>query len=503
MSPVSPFFPRSFSPPPPYSKPPTPKSSVFALTRPRRPVFCTVFTVLFGILIYLNIAAYRSSGLSLDSLYPSNFQHLHDTTENTREMPAARIQKKPRIERLKVLRGEPTMRFRDNLRDDLNYVHSWISAGWTNDLMTYANVIYIGLISERVPIVHYFNWDVPGTPTDVRTLPFSEVFDLDRLSNEIQLPVVEWDEVKDPSSQEIEELGCWNVWEAVQYRDHNPRWPFNNTWAKQGLDISWTTAPSSVKIIPNFEHDQWARIWDLAALTFNYGRSQSLSQPKESNINHHTAPPDEQLACFDFVYFAAAVHSEEFWYALSPVWRDVGRHIHWQPALQDLGNEYMRRMFNVPPGGAIPPFISIHARRGDFFDYCDQAGLPRESCYPTMDEYRFAIDRLRSAIEDKLGVSPSHVIMLSDERDPAWWAEIRAQGWYVPDHEGAGTLEKYGWWYPVLLDAVIQSSGVGLLGTPGSTFSLVAGRRVMDWQGGVYHEIAWANRESKLGVPVP
>ena len=103
--------------------------------------------------------------------------------------------------------------------------------------MTYANVIYIGLISERVPIVHYFNWDVPGTPTDVRTLPFSEVFDLDRLSNEIQMPVVEWDEVKDPRSTEMEELGCWNVWEAVQYRDHNPRWPFNNTWAKQGLGM--------------------------------------------------------------------------------------------------------------------------------------------------------------------------------------------------------------------------------------------------------------------------
>lgn len=91
-----------------------------------------------------------------------------------------------------------------------------------------------------MPIVHSFNWDVPGTPTDVRTLPFSEVFDLDRLSNDIQLPVVEWDEIKNASSTEVEELGCWNVWEAVQYRDRNPRWPFNNTWAKQGLGMDAT-----------------------------------------------------------------------------------------------------------------------------------------------------------------------------------------------------------------------------------------------------------------------
>lgn len=110
MSPVSPFFPRPFSPSPPPSyaaRPPTPKgkSSVLALTRTRRPVFCSVFAILFGILIYLNIAFYRSSGFSI---HLAQAQHLDDTTE----MPAARISKKPRIERLKVLRGEATEKFR-------------------------------------------------------------------------------------------------------------------------------------------------------------------------------------------------------------------------------------------------------------------------------------------------------------------------------------------------------------------------------------------------------
>lgn len=98
--------------------------------------------------------------------------------------------------------------------------------------MTYANLIYLGLITGRVPIVHLFNnAHTPDTPS----IPFHSVFDLDRLSNELQLPVIEWDEVKNSTSTEVEELGCWNVWEAVQYREHHPRDAWGQTWQKQGL----------------------------------------------------------------------------------------------------------------------------------------------------------------------------------------------------------------------------------------------------------------------------
>jgi hypothetical protein len=45
--------------------------------------------------------------------------------------------------------------------------------------------------------------------------------------------------------------------------------------------------------------------------------------------------------------------------------------------------------------------------------------------------------------------------------------------------------------YPLLIDAVIQSSGVGVIGTTGSTMSILAGRRVEDWQNGVYKEVKW------------
>jgi hypothetical protein len=45
--------------------------------------------------------------------------------------------------------------------------------------------------------------------------------------------------------------------------------------------------------------------------------------------------------------------------------------------------------------------------------------------------------------------------------------------------------------YPVLIDAVIQSSGIGIIGMDQSTMSLLAGRRVRDWHNGVYKSVKW------------
>lgn len=87
--------------------------------------------------------------------------------------------------------------------------------------MTYINLIYLGLITDRVPIIAMF------TPSHIGggepTIAFGEVFDVPRFINESGIEIVEWDEVKDPESNELEDLGCWDIWEAVQYNEHAPR----------------------------------------------------------------------------------------------------------------------------------------------------------------------------------------------------------------------------------------------------------------------------------------
>ncbi|KAF5371021.1 hypothetical protein D9615_010039 [Tricholomella constricta] len=52
--------------------------------------------------------------------------------------------------------GPPIARFRDNLRPDRKYIASCISAGWTNDVMTYINLIYLALITDRIPVIPMF-----------------------------------------------------------------------------------------------------------------------------------------------------------------------------------------------------------------------------------------------------------------------------------------------------------------------------------------------------------
>jgi len=48
--------------------------------------------------------------------------------------------------------------------------------------------------------------------------------------------------------------------------------------------------------------------------------------------------------------------------------------------------------------------------------------------------------------------------------------------------------------HPVLIDAVIQSGGVGFLGTDRSTMSTLARRRVQSWHNGVVRTVKWGGK---------
>ena len=121
----------------------------------------------------------------------------------------------------------------------------------------------------------------------------------------------------------------------------------------------------------------------------------------------------------------------------------------------------MRRIFKVPDNNPIPPvsenylscvivlinvqYIAIHARRGDdFIQFCND--VPKEDCFPSIPAYRRRIAEVQEETRERLGIVPQHVIMLSDEQDPAWWGKVRAEGWYTPDHVADDTVNKYGRW---------------------------------------------------------
>jgi hypothetical protein len=43
-------------------------------------------------------------------------------------------------------------------------------------------------------------------------LRFGEIFDLPRLSSTLGVPILEWDDVKNLTSDIYDEIGCWSVW---------------------------------------------------------------------------------------------------------------------------------------------------------------------------------------------------------------------------------------------------------------------------------------------------
>ncbi|KAI0346571.1 hypothetical protein BDW22DRAFT_772681 [Trametopsis cervina] len=387
--------------------------------------------------------------------------------------------------------GAPTQSFRDNLRSDVQYITSWLSAGWNNDVMTYMNLIYLGIITDRVPIVAMF---VPmHIGTDAPPILFGDIFDVPRFTRESNIPLLEWYEVKDAASETWDDIGCWDVWEAVQYGDHFAK--YSSLPERLRLDISYTKAPEWIKMIPGYEHDKGASFWSLARLAFPEDRNQNLGNIHSSPLHHTRLDPDEHLLCYDYLYYVGAQVTSEYDFTYSPAWRSVGTFLHFTKSVEDVTRAYVNRALGLPQSAELPAYITIHVRHGDFKDWCWDAEK-FEDCFAPLS----VIARRVSEVQDELleqrsiHVPSSRVIMTSDETNPTWWADVAARGWVRMDHDAMQTEERYGRWYPVILDAAIQASGVGFVGTDRSTFSILSRRRVLDWNNGVARTVKWGKK---------
>ncbi|KAF9901895.1 hypothetical protein EC991_005572 [Linnemannia zychae] len=126
-------------------------------------------------------------------------------------------------------------------------------------------------------------------------------------------------------------------------------------------------------------------------------------------------------------------------------------------------------------------FISIHARRADFIDYCQQQ-YPHalSSCLPTTQE-------LASSLNDLLVSDPSlrglPVYVSTNEDRSEELAEFRAMGWQVLEDSFLGASERLGVFGPMMMDQVFMSQAQALVGVRTSTFSRVGAYRQEDWYG--------------------
>ena len=82
----------------------------------------------------------------------------------------------------------------------------------------------------------------------------------------------------------------------------------HHTWL---ADISYTRAPSYVKLQPGVPWDQHSSFWSLLKFLFPAGRAEALRNPpadltRPSEMAKVSQLPDEQMICFDYLYYTCA-----------------------------------------------------------------------------------------------------------------------------------------------------------------------------------------------------
>ena len=93
-------------------------------------------------------------------------------------------------------------------------------------------------------------------------------------------------------------------------------------------------------------------------------------------------------------------------------------------------------------------------RRGDFGGWCN--GNPLEECFASIPVIARRVREVQEELSLKYpDMNVDHVIMTSDERDEAWWGQVKAQGWYRLDH--SNTSAQYGRWFVLLFSLFIPN----------------------------------------------
>ncbi|KAG8855517.1 hypothetical protein FRB96_007021 [Tulasnella sp. 330] len=405
------------------------------------------------------------------------------------------------LDPMSYVHGASTESFRENLIPGERYITSWSYAGWTNDFIAYSNLLYLSTISSRIAILPPFPPSLSHIGKGGKFTPFSEVFDLPRLRKDLAglgARIVEWKDVKSEGSPVVDELGCWSV-SAGTEPNGKGSYMKNALTDHLSLDVSYVATPHVPLDPVDTSHTSF---WSLASLTFPETRRALLSLARQpalasfpSKLRGHLSPPNEQLACFDVMYFVGATKTYEWQQEFSPAWRFIGSKIKWNPTLQDITVGYLKRALGAVDVDPLPPLITIHARRGDFAQLC-RADTAPEDCLAPISAYARRVKQVQDELFDRKGIliPAERVVVTSDEQDEEWWGEIEKNRWKRFDHKSEQTVNRYGKWYPALIDAVAQSMGTGFVGTARSTMSLVAQRRVEDWNDGVTREVKFGSK---------
>ncbi|KAJ7639163.1 hypothetical protein FB45DRAFT_904876 [Roridomyces roridus] len=387
----------------------------------------------------------------------------------------------------------PMPSFRDNLWPDKKYITSWAAEGWANEQIGFANLIWIGKLTDRIVILDGLqpqNWRMKGGDT----LWFGDFFDLDYLSGKLGVPILEWRDVKDPRAEYVDSVGCWSSW-SLTNDQHRPRGDLKSLDAFS-LDVGYTRFPGWARLR---DSDVSSNIFKIAQIdTYDGYRDSTWNNVSfESTISKKWMLPDQHLFCIDYLFCSSILHDWDAYDSPhAPSWRQIGQHMRWRADKVKLAQSYLRKAFGLRSSQPIPEFIAMHVRRTDFAHWCDQ-GVPLLDCLPQPHAFSRRVDEIQAEIYERHGKNVTHVLMVSDDPDPVLeWAQKNGKDWRLVDHEVEKTSEVHGGWYPAGLDAIFLSMASGIVRTRTSTYSLVSAHRVETWNDGPQRQVAWGRKNA-------
>jgi hypothetical protein len=319
-------------------------------------------------------------------------------------------------------------------------------------------MIYLGFLSDRIPIIPPFgpgphiceSYSYPYISTliyqnrkagSAGLLPFGRIFNLTRARKEIHKPILEWSDVKDlpsptfvqsPPDSEREPLGCFST--RPDYDPRPNRVP--EVVDHLQLDIAYSRVPTPSRLNASNNREDFLVFPNLAPYIFPrrprpppHGHFEFM----EASPIGHKLPPDEQITCFDYLYYITSSSQVAFEWerSWSPPWVQVGKYLRFTDDLVEIVEGYLRRVFESSDG--IPPvrfyrncslplvslfinwlpsfwqFIAVHIRRGDFGRNCDGSN----NCYISLATFRKKVDDMKAALLETKGVDIKKIILMS------------------------------------------------------------------------------------------
>ncbi|KAG8976026.1 hypothetical protein FRC05_004657 [Tulasnella sp. 425] len=377
----------------------------------------------------------------------------------------------------RYVKGPAAGRFRENLRDDVKYITAWNFAGMTNEFMVYINLIFLAYMSHRIPILPPFIPSASHIGHGVPVIQFSDVYDLPRLRDALNWPLLEWSDIKkakyndafdsrasDMEGVDKEVLGCWGAQQAF---DKNNRPTPASTPGFLNLEIIYTPVPFFAKLQPKYPPDTHVSFSGLASILQPAGRAEALAAPSAKNhtsfiprLKDQFHPPDEQLACFDNLYFVGSKDTFEWEERHAPAWNLVGTEARFNPKLDDLASSYLKKVFGRDE---IPLYIAVHIRRTDFKNWCRGAAI--QDCFAPLSTYGEKVKEVQEELRQEYGPASlrgtvKEVLVSSDEDDPEFWKDVRELGWNYVDHDAMGTVQNHGLCEEMVGDDTMKSPTV-------------------------------------------